>query len=257
MKFIAKRSSEAAYTIPPSSTIIVSIPSHGNVGQLCTDIIISTLAHSNQIERVGLIESHHVLPMTGYEIYCDNWGATLCLPIEVYAIHETNVIVIHQRSPCLSNRYSSYSAELNELLTSFKPNLVCFLFGFPRYDDIFIDNPKKNSSFYISQLVEESIVASLEEQQLVCLNDIFLGSEVHNDDHNEIVLLARYLLLQSQCKVLVIGRSCDEGNNIADGFELYKCVKNILRLPIRTDARLPKSLEVAFGPGIPEDKILF
>lgn len=73
---------ENTFKFPPNATFICSVPSWGTVGQMACDVLLATLHSKGLLERIGTIESHHVLPMAGY----DSWGADapqhLCVPIE-------------------------------------------------------------------------------------------------------------------------------------------------------------------------------
>lgn len=75
-------------TIQPSSIFIIGTPSHGNLAQLALDCAISTLAKKNAVRRVGIVNSPLLVPMTGYEQYCEEWGHTLCAPLECEFFHK-------------------------------------------------------------------------------------------------------------------------------------------------------------------------
>lgn len=78
MRFILRDSS----TISPSSIFISSLPTFGSVGQIAIDGLIANLSISDKLYKLGIIECDNVIPMTGYEEFCRQWGRSLCMPIE-------------------------------------------------------------------------------------------------------------------------------------------------------------------------------
>jgi hypothetical protein len=73
---------ENTFKFPPDATFICSVPSWGNVGQMACDVLLATLQSKGLLERIGTIESHHVLPMVGYDSWGDGAPQHLCVPIE-------------------------------------------------------------------------------------------------------------------------------------------------------------------------------
>mmetsp|Transcript_26719 Transcript_26719/g.25583 ORF Transcript_26719/g.25583 Transcript_26719/m.25583 type:complete len:333 (-) Transcript_26719:119-1117(-) len=108
---------EKTFQFPPLATFICSVPSFGNVGQLATDVILSTLHSKGLLERIGFIESEHTLPFTGYDSFAAD-QEFLCMPIEVYSIIGKNIFIIHQRSPCVQGKCEAFSEELLNILNT-------------------------------------------------------------------------------------------------------------------------------------------
>lgn len=116
MKFIAK----AGRTLPTNPTIILGIPSFGNLGQMAVDSLISTLASEKKVEQLGILQSDWVSPVVGYEEFSEDWGRILCMPLEVYSVIETSFVFIQQRAPCIAVAAAEhrFAEELYEFLYS-------------------------------------------------------------------------------------------------------------------------------------------
>ena len=74
---------EPIFIFPPDSLWLLSLPSEGNVGQLAVDVILATLfSHGRCVERVGVIETDLVLPISGYDSLAPKAQRQLCMPVE-------------------------------------------------------------------------------------------------------------------------------------------------------------------------------
>ena len=120
---------DSSKKIPEQCNILIGFPSVGNVGQLAMDSILSTLGPHAQ--RIGCIESDHVLPMSGYDRMFPTAPIQLCLPVEVYlsTSADTSFVVILQRCPVIQSKLKVYTEELFDLLTSWQSNVIIVLTG--------------------------------------------------------------------------------------------------------------------------------
>jgi proteasome assembly chaperone 2 len=96
-------------------TVILGIPSVGNVGQLALDFLISSFA----ARRVGFIDSANVLPVVGNDPYHDdkihNKTGELHTSAEVYDVpNVSDVILVIVRAPITNAR--SFSQEVVQWL---------------------------------------------------------------------------------------------------------------------------------------------
>lgn len=124
------------HTFDHDALFIWSPPSHGNVGQIAVDSLIST--HRKRVKLIGSIESDLLMPLSGY---CDITGEpTLCKPLEVYEYSRQSeemsgegenrkVYLLQQRAPCLKGRTARFTAELVALLTDSEASVLVVATG--------------------------------------------------------------------------------------------------------------------------------
>ena len=124
-------------TIPPESILLLSIPSQesGNAGLMAMDRLLATC--SSSLTRIGTIDSHYLLPISGYEQYGkeDTFPSQLCLPLEVYRIQSSSssssppFFVLHQRSICGRWMNRDFVAEYRDFLLDLKPSFLIITSG--------------------------------------------------------------------------------------------------------------------------------
>jgi hypothetical protein len=91
------------------------------VSQLAVDVVLATLHAHGLLERVGTMESAHLLPFTGQDSFASTAPPFDCSPVEVYGIVGKPVYVVHQRSICSRGRRLAHCREFIALLASLCP----------------------------------------------------------------------------------------------------------------------------------------
>lgn len=85
----------------------------GNVGQLATDLLISTL----RLSRVGFLETTAVLPCAGNDAFSHQQG-NIALSLELYHLQQPDgqldIYVVQQRSPAAKGCQQRFAEELSE-----------------------------------------------------------------------------------------------------------------------------------------------
>ena len=82
-------------------TLILPVVSHGNVGQLATDLLVASLAGSS---RVGCLDHPALLPCVGRDAFGDDagpGGGHIALSMEVYRVNGNDapgVVLAQQRA---------------------------------------------------------------------------------------------------------------------------------------------------------------
>ncbi|KAJ8353760.1 hypothetical protein SKAU_G00213270 [Synaphobranchus kaupii] len=87
-------------------TLVMPAVSVGNVGQLATDLIISTL----NMPRVGYFHTDCLIPLAGYNPYApsaDN-STELCTTAEVYCLPDLKLAVLQIRSPIIQTKHKKF-----------------------------------------------------------------------------------------------------------------------------------------------------
>eukprot|EP01038_Epipyxis_sp_PR26KG_P011356 gene11356-15228_t len=312
------------------STFILSFPSHGNVGQLAVDIILSSTKFFDsfpglQIKKIGYGYSENVLPISGYDQLFDGGDISLCTPLELYRITDAScskvTYIIHQRSPCIKDQQQLYVRELLSFLYSVDSFLVIILTG-ASTEDIeinFTDSNKRLFSIYESstQLSLESLnieslvinpciidLESMNQNQaippptssllVVTPNDILPPlppyEAAYNSTANQIDLLLTSLpkgmsqvktflssllsdngsnddsigrKLNSKLPVFIVGKYCNEGDNLVDGVDVAMFVTNSLHLYggdnqlTHKNALFPTSFRSRFGSSLKQTTMFY
>lgn len=88
-------------------TLIIPSVAVGNVGQLCTDLLIFNLG----LRRIGYIFSPVLIPVIGLDPYNEN-SQSICTTLDIYVGIEKKIVVIQIRSPLVIKS----TQLLNELL---------------------------------------------------------------------------------------------------------------------------------------------
>lgn len=85
----------------------------GNVGQLATDLLISTL----RLSRVGFLETTAVLPCAGNDAFSHQKGQ-IALSLELFHLQQPDgqldIYLIQQRSPAAKGCQQRFAEELSE-----------------------------------------------------------------------------------------------------------------------------------------------
>ena len=112
---------EPTFQFPPHATFICSVPSWGSVSQLAVDVLLSTLHARGLLERLGTIDSPHLLPFAGKDSFAATVPPFDCFPVEVYGVVGKAVFIVHQRSICSRGRRLAHCREFLALLASLCP----------------------------------------------------------------------------------------------------------------------------------------
>ena len=116
-------------------TLVISLPSIGNVSQLALDSIISTSStlpdqqeDNARIRLIGYLDTNHIIPRVGNEVFHrkaqqDNGEATemmqLCVGLEVYRSPANKITFVQQRS------VNHPSQSLSSCLSRSHPSRMC------------------------------------------------------------------------------------------------------------------------------------
>uniref|UniRef100_A0A0B6ZSN5 Proteasome assembly chaperone 2 n=1 Tax=Arion vulgaris TaxID=1028688 RepID=A0A0B6ZSN5_9EUPU len=106
-------------------TLILPTVSVGNVGQLASDLIISTLS----LERVGYFLHPSLLPVAGNNPYADDGSTSykMTTGCEVFESSVKKIVVVQQRAPIIKGRRKEYSDWLSDWIQEKKFHQVVIL----------------------------------------------------------------------------------------------------------------------------------
>ena len=95
-------------------TLILPVVSHGNVGQLATDLLVASLAGSS---RVGCLDHPALLPCVGRDAFGDDagpGGGHIALSMEVYRVNDDDapgVVLAQQRAEVALGSQRTFAAD--------------------------------------------------------------------------------------------------------------------------------------------------
>ncbi|KAF9933254.1 Proteasome assembly chaperone 2 [Linnemannia zychae] len=112
------------------TTLILPSVSIGNVPQLTTDLLLSTL----QLDRVGCIEDENVVPVLGpadrphnSTSTTNNSASGLSMAVEVFQSKDGKWTIIQQRSPTVAHRSHQYADNLTQFIVESEFDQVVLL----------------------------------------------------------------------------------------------------------------------------------
>lgn len=228
----------ADLSLPGDCDVMISFPSHANVGQLAMDSIIASYSlklpfTTMNIVKLGYIETDLLLPLCGYECFSAECGTVLCQPLEVYLLtahidekcKTRKIVLIQQRSPVIKGKSKEYVRDiLHLLIETFSCKSIIALTGG------YIDD--ENGTQFLNRRSSMGIyvVSSHNHDHNGPVNANILDrkffAEQMNTNKNDLPLgmsLCKLLLEESRLQNIesfVIGRLCNEGNNLIDGLQL-------------------------------------
>lgn len=136
------------------ATIVLGLSSIGNVGQLCIDIVLSTLYQSGESssftpKRVGHLRSPHLQPIIGFESFDGGKTSVMCKPLEVYKLqHPTKIVyAIIQRSLCKKNGSGPLAKDLSEFFTASSLSHVIVVTG-TSTEFVDINRSARNANYF-------------------------------------------------------------------------------------------------------------
>ncbi|ESO82678.1 hypothetical protein LOTGIDRAFT_155694 [Lottia gigantea] len=201
----------------------------GNVGQLATDLIISSL----NLEKVGIIYHSSILPVIGNDPYTQfsQNNCRLTTPCEVYENSSQDLVVLQQRSPLIKGKKEEFVTWLSDWIKENRFKQIIILtssFAHERVD----------SQIFGCQL-RILMSKSVEEKNGKLFLETLKWKEVekrHGDEMTDSIFLpgsgmAKQLFHKcSESSVLMMSLFCSEGDNIQDSITLCNCLNSWLHL---------------------------
>ncbi|XP_028921737.1 proteasome assembly chaperone 2 isoform X2 [Ornithorhynchus anatinus] len=246
-------------------TLLLPAVSVGNVGQLATDLIISTL----NMPKVGYFYTDCLVPMVGNNPYAttENNSAELSINAEVYSLPSKNLIVLQIRSPFIKYKSRSFCEALLSWVKSSKCTRVLVLSSSHAYrrDDqqlqgtpfryLFTPELQKNIGNQIQYLnwkeMEETLSFPEMQDSDMCIQIPGGG----------ITKLLYKLSCSEGIQMAILLKFCSEGDNIPDAIDLANYLNEwlqVLKTPQSNDPKaappkwkIPSSWRLLFGSGLP------
>ena len=267
---------EEGVEVPKGGTVVWGSPSVGNVGQLCVDVLLATLAAGKALKRVGTIETSILFPVSGYEDLGDSEGPFLCSPLELYLHRDSKVLILQQRSSMLSDSVDAFA---QALLTLLQEQLGCARLvvtcgaGLNNVAGLDIVNKPLFFVKHGDEMEEQADGAKAHGDpwrriSAVCFSkaqavdnavgdgaaDVPLGVPVVRAIMQQAPLMTSSSTLHKALEVEVAGMFCREGNNAPHGFLLAGALATKMQLwhatPVPSGAlTAPKSWAAMFTPG--------
>lgn len=95
----------------PNYTLVIPICAVGNIGQLASDLVISTLLSKQQCQLVGRIYSHALMPVVGPNAFSSGPGAPTT-STEVYESKQHKLVIVQQRTSYFKSLKHLYIGDL-------------------------------------------------------------------------------------------------------------------------------------------------
>ncbi|XP_038602582.1 proteasome assembly chaperone 2 isoform X2 [Tachyglossus aculeatus] len=245
-------------------TLLLPAVSVGNVGQLATDLIISTL----NMPKVGYFYTDCLVPMVGNNPYAstENNSTELSVNAEVYSLPSKNLVVLQIRSPFIKYKSRSFCEALLSWVKSSKCARVVVLSSSHAYqrDDqqlqgtpfryLFTPELQKNIGNQIQHLnwkeMEETLSFPEIQDSEMCIQIPGGG----------ITKLLYKLSCSEGIQMAVLLKFCSEGDNIPDAIDLANYLNEwlqVLKTPSNDPKaatpqwKIPSSWRLLFGSGLP------
>lgn len=156
-----------------ASSIFIAVPSNGNAGQMAADALCSSISG---FQKVGVILSEYLVPMTGYDDFGGERGVELCSPCDIYQDSGTSFVVIIQRSACRLGMQRVFYQSLSDVLTSAfeKCTTISILTG-AGLETVF--NPSEQRLFFIPPLSNSAMIQMQTQERLSGLMRAVEGME--------------------------------------------------------------------------------
>ncbi|XP_070603600.1 proteasome assembly chaperone 2 [Erythrolamprus reginae] len=244
-------------------TLLMPAVSVGNVGQLATDLVISTL----QMPRVGYFYTDCLVPMVGNNPYAttEDDATDLCINAEVYAATSKELVVLQIRSPFIKNKYRLFCQTLLSWVQNTGFSKIILLSSTHAYQRN--DQQLHGTSFryLISPAVDKTLRDIVERLSGSELEQISAFPGANNDKIFYIPGggITKLLFTESCSKgipLVVLLKFCSEGDNIPDAFALADYLNETLPLIAPQSStsqakssrwKIPSSWKLLFGSGLP------
>ncbi|XP_023684363.1 proteasome assembly chaperone 2 [Paramormyrops kingsleyae] len=253
----------ATESIPSSFrgfTLIMPAVSVGNVGQLATDLIISTLG----MPRVGYIHTDCLIPMAGNDPYptCADDAAELSTNAEVYCLPDVKLAVLQIRAPFVQRK----SRKFRKLILSWikssgfdRTVVLSSSHAYQRDDQQLLGAPLR---YLLSPVLEQEAGTQLNTLEWKEIEQVSAFPGINDSDKRLYIPGGGITkgLYTDGCsegiKMAVLLIFCSEGDNIPDAFALVNYLNDWLHLvdkpsQMSTQWRVPGSWRLLFGSGIP------
>mmetsp|Transcript_21036 Transcript_21036/g.58452 ORF Transcript_21036/g.58452 Transcript_21036/m.58452 type:complete len:274 (+) Transcript_21036:59-880(+) len=226
------------------ATLVLPAVAVGNVGELATDVLITSLMSAG-LRLVARLEEPNCLPVVGNDAYSLEAPGTLSTALELYHLQGTTTYFLQQRAPAMKGRQAEFAANLADWLQREGVQQVIVLCGLnavSRKDSQIMGAPTRFVSSADTAL-KELCASGL---GLAALEDDYLAEEkqLHG-------LLPPWPLLeacqQRAVSALLLMRFATEGDNQADGMELARQALSFLLL------HAPSGVREQLGKGSSSD----
>lgn len=105
-------SNQNALDLLKNKAIVLPAIGPGNVGQLAMDILIESLG----AEKIGVLSHPFILPSVGLDAYSHQKSGSLCHPLEIYHVRDSEYVLLQQRSPASAGCQEDFSKDLIDWL---------------------------------------------------------------------------------------------------------------------------------------------
>ncbi|KAI5661020.1 hypothetical protein M9H77_20343 [Catharanthus roseus] len=264
------------------STLILPALSIGNVGQLATDLLISSL----RAERIGYFDDPNVLPCVGNNAYSPSPPGDLALPLEAYESSSNGLTLIQQRSPVVKGMMVDFAKNLSNFAfeNGKKHAIILSSLDFKQWQNIDLSSGLQiyylsSSSFngtdedcetlgwkrlqeYNSAQRTWKYLSSMVEGNDNPKDDLPFEELEEEDYYPSLPFAALFSCLKAKgIKVTCLFCYCSEGDNTQDAFHLAGAASKLLNLSPESyqgnESRwvIPFSWMSVYGP--PPDSSLF
>lgn len=241
-------------------TLVMPAVSVGNVGQLATDLIISTL----NMPRVGYFHTDCLIPLAGNNPYApsaDN-SAELCTTAEVYSLPDLKLTVLQIRSPIIQTKRKQFRKLITSWIKSSgfaRTVLLSSSHAYQRDDQQIHSAPLR---YLLSPAMQRIAGDALKELEWSELERVKLFPGISETEERLYipgggVTKGLYVDCCSEdIPLAVVLTFCSEGDNIPDAFALVNHINDWLHLVGKSDNarsqwKAPCSWRLLFGSGIP------
>lgn len=107
-------------------TLLIPCVSVGNVPQLTTDLLISTLIEANDCQLCGYIYSSALMPLSGPDPYRIN-GQIIATSSQLFECNERKLLIIQQRTPLFKELRKEFYESLSKWLSRHRLNRILIL----------------------------------------------------------------------------------------------------------------------------------
>ncbi|KAJ8412652.1 hypothetical protein AAFF_G00116030 [Aldrovandia affinis] len=241
-------------------TLIMPAVSVGNVGQLATDLIISTL----NMSRVGHFHTDCLIPMAGnnpYAMSADD-SNELCTAAEVYSLPDLKLVVLQIRTPLIQTKHKQFRKLIISWIKSSgfaRTVLLSSSHAYQRDDQQIHNTPLR---YLLSPAMQRIVSDDLKELQWREMERVALFPGVSDTEKRLYIPGGGFTKgLYTDCcsedvPLAVVLTFCSEGDNIPDAFALVNHLNDWLHLvakpsDVSSQWRAPWSWRLLFGSGIP------
>jgi len=236
-------------------SLVMPAISVGNVGQLATDILISTTL----AENLGVIYDESLLPMIGNDPYTNgdtNNSCKLSSSCDVYHAKAENLVIIQQRATFVKGKRKMYRDKLIKWIKEMKFAKVVLLSS--TYSHIRTDQQLAGSQFrYLAtSKAKENCKTDNSWTELEDTSDEF-GRMSKNLPGSGITKTLYTDCSEKDVPLIVVLMFCSEGDNAPDALRMIDFANNTLNVinikprssleELKQAWKIPKSWNLNFG----------